>query len=160
MTWDADVRSVRQAIYTSMVESGVVPTPADVALACAISDARVETMFRALADAHVIVLQPGSTKLWAAPPFSAVPSGFTVRARVISAAEADTRPRDRSWFAPCAWDAFGIPAALHADANIDASCSDSGDPIQCGVRDGRAFGEGVIHLLVPAPHFWDDIIYT
>ena len=79
MTWDEDVRSVRQAIYTSMVESGVVPTPADVARACAIFDARVETMCRALADAHVIVLQPGSTKLWAAPPFSAVPSGRSTR---------------------------------------------------------------------------------
>jgi hypothetical protein len=148
MSWDDDVRAVRQAIYHSIVERGVSPSPADVARACDISDARVATMFRALADSHVIVLHGGSTNLWAAPPFSAVPSGFSVGSA------------GQSWFAPCAWDAFGIPAALHRDADIEASCADSGEPIRCGVREGRAYGEAVIHLLVPAAHFWDDIIYT
>jgi hypothetical protein len=65
-----------------------------------------------------------------------------------------------SWYAPCAWDAFGIPAALKHDADIDARCAWSDEPIACGVKDSRAYGGGVIHLLVPAAHFWDDIGYT
>jgi hypothetical protein len=148
MAWDDDIRSVRLGIYQSIVDSGVAPSPRGVARGCGISDARVETMFRALADAHVIVLRSESTVLWAAPPFSAISTGFAVSAR------------GKSWFAPCAWDAFGIPAALHADADIDAVCAQTGEAIRCGVRDGRAFGSAVIHLLVPAAHFWDDIVYT
>ena len=65
-----------------------------------------------------------------------------------------------SWYAPCAWDAFGIPAALKRDAAIDARCAWSGEPIACGVEGGAAYGDGVIHLLVPAARFWDDIAYT
>jgi hypothetical protein len=47
-----------------------------------------------------------------------------------------------------------------ADADIDARCGWSDEPIACGVTAGRAYGDGVIHLLVPAAHFWDDIGYT
>ena len=148
MATDDEVRSVREAIYKTIVEHGVAPSARDVAHACAISRARAEVLFRALAESHVIVLRPGSVNLWAAPPFSAVPNGFRVHAE------------GRSWFATCAWDAFGIPAALHADANVDSACSWSGEPVPCGVRGGAAFGDGVIHLLVPAARFWDDIIYT
>jgi hypothetical protein len=53
-----------------------------------------------------------------------------------------------------------VAAALHTDARIDAACAWSGDPIVCGVERGRAYGGGVIHLLVPAAHFWDDIVFT
>ena len=148
MATDDELRSVREAIYKTIVEHGVAPSARDVAHACALPEPRVDAAFRALAESHIIVLRPGSVDLWAAPPFSGVPNGFRVHAH------------GRSWFAPCAWDAFGIPASLHADAEIDASCAWSDEPIRCGVRDGRAFGTAVIHLLVPAARFWDDIIYT
>jgi|SRR5436190_16893903 len=148
MSTDRELRSVREEIYDAIVKRGDAPSTDDLADACAMPEPRVRKAVRALADAHVIVLRPGSMNLWAAPPFSAVPSGFKVQAQ------------SGSWFAPCAWDAFGIPAALHADANIDAVCAETGEPIRCGVRAGREFGTAVIHLLVPAAHFWDDIIYT
>ena len=64
------------------------------------------------------------------------------------------------YFGVCAWDAFGIAAALHADARIEARCAWSGDPMACGVEHGRAYGRGLVHLLVPAAHFWDDIVFT
>jgi Alkylmercury lyase len=148
MSTEVELRSVREAIYESIVKRGVAPSTHDIADTCAIPEPRVRGIVRELADAHVIVLRPGSTDLWAAPPFSAVTSGFMVRAR------------EGSWFAPCAWDAFGIPAALQADAEIEAACAETGEPIPCGVRGGRESGTAVIHLLVPAAHFWDDIIYT
>ncbi len=139
---------VRGAIYAAMVEAGRAPTPADVARTLGLDGGAVADAYRALADAHVIVLRPGTVEIVWAPPFSAVPTPF--RSKVGSA----------SWFAPCAWDAFGIPAALKRDAAIEARCAWSGEPIACGVDHGRAYGDGVIHLLVPAAHFWDDIAYT
>src|SRR3954471_10962922 len=125
---------VRAAIYASMVDSGRAPTPQDVASAMELDVGVVADAYRALAEAHVIVLRPGTTEvLWAAP-FSAVPTPF----RVTSASS--------SWYAPCAWDAFGIAAALRRDAVVDARCGWSGERIDCGVRHGVAYGDGIIHL--------------
>lgn len=60
----------------------------------------------------------------------------------------------------CAWDAFGIPAALRQNAAIDGRCAWSGDPLAATVTHGRVRGSGLIHLEVPARRFWDDIFYT
>jgi Alkylmercury lyase len=138
---------VRVAIYDEVV-AGRDPSAAAIARPVGLDPAVVGEAFRALADAHVIVLRPATTEIAWAPPFSVIPTPFRVHAG------------DSSWYAPCAWDAFGIPAALKRDADIDAQCAWSGEPIPCGVANGEAYGNGVIHLLVPASHFWDDIAYT
>jgi hypothetical protein len=140
--------TVRLAIYEGIEATGAAPAPVGVARAHGLDLAVVEDAYRALADGHVIVLQPGTVEVRWAPPFSLVPTAFRVWAG------------RSSWFAPCAWDAFGIPAALDRDARIDAACAWSGEPIPCGVEHGQGYGGGVVHLLVPAAHFWDDIAYT
>ena len=140
--------SVRDAIYSTIVSTGAAPAAADIAGLYGVPIGDVEAAFHALADAHVIVLQPGTHDLAWAPPFSALPTPY--KARVAAT----------SWFAPCAWDAFGIPAALNEDAVVDATCAWSGEALDCGVSNGRAYGGAVIHLLVPAAHFWDDIFFT
>jgi alkylmercury lyase-like protein len=142
------VRDVRIAIYRTVVDTGEAPPAAAVSLALGLDRSIVEDAYGALADAHVIVLESGTVDVRWAPPFSVVPTAFRV-----SGARS-------SWYAPCAWDAFGIPAALNCDARIDARCSWSGEPIACGVEHGRAYGAGIIHFLVPAARFWDDIGYT
>jgi hypothetical protein len=139
---------VRGAIYAAIVGSGRAPTAAEVASALGIDPRDAAGAYRALADGHVVVLRPGTVEIVWAPPFSVVPTPFR------------TTVGSMSWYAPCAWDAFGIPAALKRDAAIDARCAWSGEPLQCGVKNGLAYGDAVIHLLVPAAHFWDDIAYT
>ncbi len=140
--------NVRNAIYSAIVDSGRAPEVAELSRRLGLDERSVADACRALADAHVIVLRPGSLDIAWAPPFSVGPTSFRVSTATAS------------WFAPCAWDAFGIPAAVKHDADIDARCAWSDEPIACGVKDGRAYGDGVIHLLVPAAHFWDDIGYT
>jgi alkylmercury lyase len=139
---------VRETIYTVTVATSRVPTMAEIAVHTGMHDDDVRGACRALADAHVVILRPDGRELWAAPPFSAVPTAFRVLAG------------SRTWFAPCAWDAFGIPAALKNDADIHARCAWTGETLPAGTRGGRAYGIGVIHLEVPARHFWNDIIYT
>jgi hypothetical protein len=139
---------VRAEIYSAIVHSGRAPTPADVAKQFGVDEREVADLYRALASAHVVVLRPGIIEIAWAPPFSVVPTAFR------------TTVGSMTWSAPCAWDAFGIPAALKRDATIDARCAWSNEPIACGVSAGVAYGEGVIHLLVPAARFWDDIAYT
>jgi hypothetical protein len=147
-TGDALIQEVRIAVYGAIEATGNAPSAAELARNRRLEPAAVEDAYRALADAHVIVLRPGTAEIMWAPPFSAVPTMFLVRSG------------RSSWFAPCAWDAFGIPAAIDHDARIETTCGWSNEPIPCGVEFGYAYGEGVLHLLVPAAHFWDDIAYT
>ena len=145
---DALIRTVRMAIYAATEATSAAPTSAELARTHHLDPDDVDAAYRALADGHVIVLEPGTLTIRWAPPFSLVPTPFRVH------------HGRSSWFAPCAWDAFGVPAALDGDVRIDASCAWSGESIACGVEHDRAYGNGVIHLLVPAAHFWDDIFFT
>jgi hypothetical protein len=68
----------------------------------------------------------------------------------------------RSWFANCAWDALGILGALHGDGRIESACPDCGETLELEVRDeelvrGR---ELLVHFVVPARRWWDDIVFT
>ena len=140
--------AVRDAIYAAAVERGAAPLHEEIARTTGLDLPEVGAAVERLAEAHVIVLQPGTTAISWAPPFSLVPTPFR------SSAEG------ASWFAPCAWDAFGIFAALGKDGTIEASCGWSGVPLTSGVRGARAYGDAVVHLLVPAARFWADIFFT
>ncbi len=145
---DVDV-SLRNVTYAMFVESGRAPTATSVAEAI---DATVEQVLQGWArlhDGHALVLQPGGDEIRMANPFSAVPTAHRVRAH------------GRWWYANCAWDAFGVCAALHTDGTIETSCPDCGDPIAIEVHDGRPDDPTLLfHCLVPASRWWDDIGFT
>jgi hypothetical protein len=129
--------------YRRFVELGRAPTPDEVGDPDEVRDA-----WRRLHDAHALVLD-GDGAIRMANPFSAVPTPYRVEAA------------GRSWYANCAWDAFGICAALHVDGRIDATCPDCGEPIAVDVRDERPDDESLVfHCLVPAAQWWDDIVFT
>ena len=94
-----------------------------------------QDVLRALAEHHVVVLdEAGEIRM--AHPFAAHDEGATVVAG------------GRTWRGNCAWDGFGIVAALGlADATITAN----GLTAAPGVR---------FHVAVPAAHWWDDIGHT
>jgi len=134
---------LRNETYRRFVELGRAPAPEEV------GDAdEVRAAWRRLHDAHALVLD-GDGALRMANPFSAVPTPYRVEAG------------GRSWYANCAWDAFGICAALHVDGRIETACPDCGEPIVVEVRDERPDdGSLVFHCLVPAAQWWDDIVFT
>lgn len=102
-----------------------------------------------LHDAHALVLDVETREIRMANPFSAVPTQFRVEAG------------GRGWFGNCAWDAFGICAALGVDGRIETVCADCDEPIEVRVRDGRPDDETLVfHCLVPAAQWWDDIVFT
>jgi hypothetical protein len=114
-----------------------------------LSTADIEAGWRRLHDAHALVLNPVTTELRMANPFSAVATAHRVHAG------------DRWWHANCAWDAFGVCAALHVDGEVETSCPDCGDRIFVEVRRQRPDNESLLfHCLVPAAHWWDDIVFT
>ena len=140
-------RAVRVAVYRHTVAEGAPPSATEIAHEVGTTTTEVETSLRRLADRHVLVLTPGTTSIWMAAPFSAIPTPFSVSVG------------ERRYFANCIWDALGIPACLHADARIDTHCPDCAAPLRLEVRDGTLEepGEGVIHFAIPAARWWDDI---
>jgi Alkylmercury lyase len=146
---DAQVLEVRNLTYRMFVDLGRAPTAEEVARAAGVSSAQVEAVWRELHHAHALVLDPATADIRMANPFSAVPTAYRVHAA------------GRQWYGNCAWDAVGICAALHADGRIETACPDCGEVIALEVRDQRVDDERLFfHCLVPAAHWWDDIIFT
>jgi len=140
---------LRNVTYRLLVEQGRAPTPDEVGAAAGVTVDEVVRGWRRLHDAHALVLNGAGTELRMANPFSAVPSAFRVQART------------RWWYANCAWDAFGICAALHVDGQVVTSCPDCGEAIAVGVRDERPDDESLLfHCLVPAQQWWEDVVFT
>ena len=51
--------------------------------------------------------------------------------------------------------------ACTSTGRVEASCADCGEPIAVEVRDGLPDDESLLfHVLVPASHWWDDIVFT
>lgn len=145
---DADL-DLRNLTYRRFVELGRAPTSAELAADLGIPEAGVLAGWRRLHDDHAIVLGADGSTLLMANPFSAVATDHRVEAA------------GRSWFANCAWDAFGIAAALGVDGDIRTRCPDCGEAIEVGVRDARPDDTTLVfHVLVPAARWWADIGYT
>jgi hypothetical protein len=69
--------------------------------------------------------------------------------------------RDQWWYANCAWDAFGVCAALKADGRIETSCADCAEALTVDVTNQMPDDETILfHCLVPASRWWDDIVFT
>lgn len=146
---ELDLR-IRNQTYSSFVRDGRPATAAETAGALGLEQGEVEAALRRLHDLHAIVLGDDTTEIRMLNPFSAVETQHRVEAG------------GRTWFANCAWDALGIPAALHVDGRIDSACADCGERLELEVRDGELIlgGELLWHVLVPASRWWDDIGFT
>ena len=135
--------ALRNETYRRFVELGRAPRAAELG-----DEAEVRAAWRELHDAHALVLDEHGEILMA-NPLSAVPTPYEVEAA------------GRRWHANCAWDAFGICAALHVDGTIRTTCADCGEPLTVHVRGERPDDESLVfHCLVPARHWWDDIVFT
>lgn len=139
---------VRHAIYKTFAEGGI-PRAATIAHQLRLPAEAVHTAMHDLHDAHAIVLDPETREPWMAQPFSALPTPFAVEGG------------GRSWFANCAWDAFGIPILVGVDAVITTTCQDCEGRIVYRVEEGRLIdAHGVVHFAVPAAKWWEDIGFT
>lgn len=142
--------TAKMALYQQIAESACVPTAGDVARTLGKPVADVEQAFVRLQGKRLLVLEPGSReRVRMVPPFSGIPTKHVVHAF------------GKSYFANCAWDALGVAAALHTDADIDSTCGDCGKPMQFAVRGGKPTPQAcAVHFAVAAAKWWEDIIFT
>jgi hypothetical protein len=142
-------QDLRHHVYSATVELGRPPHSSEVASALGRPSSEVLEGFQRLRDRRLLYLGRDTGEIVMAPPFSATPTPFLVRAK------------RRSYFANCVWDAYGIPAALREDAAIEASCGCCGRSMALAVDHGHAVATpGIAHFAVPPSQWWDDLPYT
>ena len=145
---DFDIR-VKLAVYGHFVETGKRPGPDDVAARVHSDAGSVVDAYRRLREQRVLFLEGDGSSIRMAPPFSGVPTQHVVEAGGVR------------YFANCAWDALGVPAALNGPAAVRSRCEQSGEPLHLDVGpDGPPPCDWLFHSLVPAANWWDDIVFT
>jgi DNA-binding transcriptional MocR family regulator len=142
--------AVKLEIYRTLAATTRAPTSSEVAKELGATAGEVEAAFQRLHAKRLLVPEPGDpSRIRMAPPFSGVATPFVVKVR------------DRAYFANCVWDAFGVAAALHEDAVVEAADGHTGEPMTLEVKDGKPVPrECVVHFAVPAAKWWSDIVYT
>ncbi len=143
-------RRVRLWIYRHVIDTGRVPGPLEIAEAFVRPLPDVEAALQRLeTEADAIVRLPGTSSIWMAEPFSAVPTAFRVRAG------------QRQWWGNCIWDGLAILALLALDGVLETACPASGEPLAVTVENGAlAHAPGVVHFAVPARDWWHSIGFT
>jgi hypothetical protein len=140
---------VKLAIYRYFAETGAAPRCEEIAERAGIPSAEVADAYQRLRAQRVLALEDDGISIRMAPPFSGVATQHVVQTGT------------QRYFANCAWDALGIPAALHQRATVYSRCEQSMEPLRLELGlEGPARTDWVFHCLVPAAHWWDDIVFT
>jgi hypothetical protein len=140
---------VKLAVYHYFAETGRRPSPQEVAERVGSNAESVLDAYRRLRAQRLLVLEEDGSSIRMAPPFSGVPTEHIVEADGIQ------------YFANCAWDSLGIPAALHKPSTVHSRCAQSGESFHLRVGlQGPEPSSWLFHCLVPAAKWWDDIVFT
>ena len=140
---------IRAFVYRHFEATTRPPGVEEMAAHFALTTDEAASAYEELHRRHALFLKPGSHDILMANPFSGVETTFKVRAR------------GKTYFANCSWDSLGIPAALHADADVEALCAQSGALIRLTVSDGQVQGSNaLVHFVVPFRKWYDDLSFT
>ena len=140
---------VRAFVYQHFAGTTRPPFVDEVASQFALTREEAEAAFKELHQRHALYLKPRTHEILMANPFSGVETPFKVHAN------------GKTYFANCAWDSLGIPAALHTDAEIEATCAQSEEPVRLKVTDQQVQGsDALVHFLIPFREWYDDLVST
>jgi hypothetical protein len=134
-------------VFRTFAAEGRAPSPAELEAALGLSHAQVSAALRELHDKHALVLTPAGDSIRMAHPFSAWPMNFVLR------------DGDRFWWGGCAWDSFGIMAALGRPLEVTTTCPSCQKTLRYSAPPD-APEELVIGLPRPAAEWWNDVVAT
>jgi hypothetical protein len=141
--------SAKLAIYEHFASVGSRPSVHDIAARVGAAAPHVREIFRRLREQRVLVLEADGESIRMAPPFSGIPTQHRVTVPGVS------------YYANCAWDALGVPAALQRPATVHSRCEQSLEPLELTVStDGPESCDWLFHCVVPAAQWWDNIVFT
>src|SRR6266478_3350096 len=142
-------RQVGRYIYDHLIETTQAPTMAQVAETLLCSIVEVQAAYQRLTEERAIVLQGSNGEVLMAPPFSAVPTTFSVQSG------------SHHWWANCIWDALGIQEMTKRDARIATSCACCGDLLTITIKGGAmAERNGLPHFALPLKEWWKNVFFA
>ncbi|MEP7002887.1 MAG: organomercurial lyase [bacterium] len=144
------IDETRRFIYSHVATRGAPPKSDEIArqFDAPLEDTR--EVLKILGVTKRVIVNPESGEIWMCGPFSAVATRFRVHGESVS------------WWANCAWDMLGIPASLGISATVETSCACCYEPVRIDVdaEKGPLSHEGLVHILLPARRWYDDIGFT
>lgn len=145
-----DARAVRVHAYEHLLASGLPPTSLQIADHFGVKPAEALRALREMKIGKAILPHPATGEIWMAGPFASMPTPYTVIGRTAA------------WWANCAWDMLGVAQLANEQVRIQTQCVDCGDPMIFHVRPGAGelLDAAVVHFLVPARRWYDDIAFT
>lgn len=153
----------RHFVYSHFAETTRPPSVDETAAHFGISTEEATELYKELHNRHALFLDLDTMAIRMANPFSGIPTDFKVHVN------------GKTYFANCAWDMLGIPAALHCDAVIDTVCTESNDPVRLEIKDGQIIksrseaewtnsqftnSQFLIHFPLPFARWYDDLVFT
>lgn len=160
MTDDTLLWQTRAFVYNHFADTTHPPSVDETANHFNISVEEASALYKELHNRHSFFLEPETLTIRMANPFSGIPTDFKVHAN------------GKTYFANCAWDMLGIPAALRCDAVIEAVCIESNESVQLEIRDGKIAQAAVlsggdaalcnllVHFPLPFSRWYDDLVFT
>ena len=144
LVWD-----IRLFVYQHFAETTRAPRVEETAARYRLTLEEAASAYEELHQRHALFLQPDTHEILMANPFSGVETTFRVHTN------------NKTYFANCAWDSLGIPAALHVDAEVEAECAQSGEPIRLTVSGQQVLdSNALVHFLVPFKDWYGDLPFT
>ncbi len=146
---DALLWQIRHFVYQHFADTTRPPNVDETARHFSISIEEASEYYKELHNRHALFLDIKTLIIRMANPFSGIPTDFKVRAN------------GKTYFANCAWDMLGIPAALHADAIIEAVCTESNEAVRLEVKDGKVMNSDLlVHFPLSFSRWYDDLVFT
>jgi hypothetical protein len=140
---------LRIFVYDHLVANGVPPALEEISRHFGVTPLNARQLLAELKIGKTILVHPESGEIWMAGPFAAAKTDYKVMAG------------NRTYYANCAWDMLGIPMILNKPVRIHTKCTDCGAAMTIeGNPEQPPTEQAVVHFLVPARRWYEDIGFT
>lgn len=145
-----DPGQLRVFVYDHIVARGLPPKSDEIGEHFGVSAEDAVRAIREVKIGKTILPHPETGEIWMAGPFASARSAYTVRGQ------------DVRWWANCAWDMLGVAQLVGEPVRIDTRCGccDAPISIDADAQSEPVDAGHVVHFLVPARHWYDDIGFT
>jgi hypothetical protein len=142
-------QDLRGRLTRAIARLGYAPTIDQLAQEGGTTAGEVEDGLHRLHEAHALLLHPDRCEPWAVHPFALSPGSCWVETPA------------RGYWANCLYCAFGIAAALGADATVTTRLGGEGRTALFRIAGGKLLDiDGLFHLSVPPRFWWDNVIHA
>ena len=144
-----DATALRRFIYEEIFANGTPPTSGRIGAQFGVDAREAREALAALKIGKTILVHPKSGEVWMAGPFASSPTSYQVSVQ------------GKQWWGNCAWDMLGVAAMVGLPATVHGSCEQSGDEFSLTIKSlDQVMPDWIVHLLVPARQWYDDVGFT